>query len=457
MLKIYDSHSMQKKEFKPITEGKVGMYVCGVTVYDLCHFGHGRTFVAFDVIYRYLEFLGYEVKYVRNITDVDDKIIARAKANNETTDALVERMIAEMYQDFDALKIKRPKVEPKATENIQEMFDLIQKLLDNGTAYIAQNGDVMFEVSKFKDYGKLSKQKLEELKSGIRVSKKTETKSDLDFVLWKITNNEPSWQSPWGAGRPGWHIECSAMNHKELGVHFDIHGGGSDLLFPHHENELAQSACAYHTKMVNYWMHTGMLTIADEKMSKSLNNFFTIREILEKHNAEAVRYFFLTAHYRSLLNYSTNNLQNANQALTRLYTALKDCDLTAQATGENFRNDFINAMNDDFNTPQALAVLFDLAREINKQKTANQAQANGLAVMLKTLANCLGILEEKPENFLQAGISDTEIQEIENLIQKRKLAKQTKNWTEADAIRDQLTQMGIILEDKGESTSWRKI
>ena len=458
MLKIYNTLKREKEEFKPINPNQVGMYVCGVTVYDLCHFGHGRTFVSFDVIARYLRYLGYNLRYVRNITDVDDKIIKRALENNETCDQLVDRMIAEMHKDFDDLNILRPDVEPRATKHIPEIVAMVEKLIANGHAYVAADGDVMFDVESFKKYGALSRQNLEQLQAGARVEIKSVKKNPMDFVLWKMSKEgEPSWQSPWGNGRPGWHIECSAMNSKELGEHFDIHGGGSDLMFPHHENEIAQSCCAHGGDYVNYWLHTGMLTIDDEKMSKSLGNFFTIRTMLEKYESETLRYFFLTAHYRSLLNYSLDNLDLARSALERLYTSLRGCDLSVEvAGGEQYVEAFKAAMDDDFNTPGALAVLFEIAREVNKLKTEDMAKANGLAVRLKELAGVLGLLYQDPEAFLQGDANNDEVAEIEALIKQRNEAKAAKNWAVADQVRDKLKAMNIVLEDTPNGTTWRK-
>ena len=458
MLKIYNTLKREKEEFKPINPNQVGMYVCGVTVYDLCHFGHGRTFVSFDVIARYLRYSGYNLRYVRNITDVDDKIIKRAIENNETCDQLVDRMIAEMHKDFDALNILRPDVEPRATHHIPEIIAMVEKLIANGHAYVAADGDVMFDVESFPKYGALSRQNLDQLQAGARVEIKSVKKNPMDFVLWKMSKeNEPSWESPWGNGRPGWHIECSAMNSKELGEHFDIHGGGSDLMFPHHENEIAQSCCANHGNYVNYWLHTGMLTIDKEKMSKSLGNFFSIRYMLDLYDAESLRYFFLTAHYRSLLDYSIDNLNLARSALERLYTALRGCDLTVPAKGgEQYVEAFKTAMDDDFNTPGALAVLFEIAREINKFKTEDTEKANGLAVRLKELASVLGLLEQDPETFLKGDANDDEAAEIEALIKQRNEAKAAKNWAVADEVRDKLKAMNIVLEDTPNGTTWRK-
>ena len=458
MLKIYNTLKREKEEFKPINPNQVGMYVCGVTVYDLCHFGHGRTFVSFDVIARYLRYSGYNLRYVRNITDVDDKIIKRAIENNETCDQLVDRMIAEMQKDFDALNILRPDVEPRATHHIPEIIAMVEKLIANCHAYVAADGDVMFDVESFPKYGALSRQNLDQLQAGARVEIKSVKKNPMDFVLWKMSKeNEPSWESPWGNGRPGWHIECSAMNSKELGEHFDIHGGGSDLMFPHHENEIAQSCCAHHGDYVNYWLHTGMLTIDKEKMSKSLGNFFSIRYMLDLYDAESLRYFFLTAHYRSLLDYSIDNLNLARSALERLYTALRGCDLSVNATsGEQYVEAFKTAMDDDFNTPGALAVLFEMAREINRLKTEDAEKANGLAVRLKELAGVLGLLEQDPEVFLQGDANNDEVAEIEALIKQRNEAKAAKNWAVADEVRNKLKAMNIVLEDTPNGTTWRK-
>ncbi|MDG6234372.1 cysteine--tRNA ligase [Glaesserella parasuis] len=458
MLKIYNTLKREKEEFKPIHPDHVGMYVCGVTVYDLCHFGHGRTFVSFDVIARYLRYLGYNLRYVRNITDVDDKIIKRSLENNETCDQLVDRMIIEMHKDFDALNILRPDVEPRATQHIPEIIAIVEKLLAKGHAYVAEDGDVMFNVESFQKYGALSRQNLEQLQSGARVEIKSVKRNPMDFVLWKMSKeNEPSWDSPWGKGRPGWHIECSAMNSKELGNHFDIHGGGSDLMFPHHENEIAQSCCAHGDDYVNYWLHTGMLTINEEKMSKSLNNFFTIRDILNKYDCESVRYFFLTAQYRSLLDYSEENIGLARKALERLYTALRGCDWNVELVeNDQYVTAFKESMDDDFNTPGALAVLFELAREINKLKAENQVEANKLAARLKQLAGVLGLLEQDPETFLQGDANNDEVAEIEALIKQRNEARASKNWAVADEARNKLTAMGIVLEDGANGTTWRR-
>ncbi|AGN87530.1 MULTISPECIES: cysteine--tRNA ligase [Enterobacteriaceae] len=465
MLKIFNTLTRQKEEFKPIHAGEVGMYVCGITVYDLCHIGHGRTFVAFDVVSRYLRFLGYKLKYVRNITDIDDKIIKRANENGESFVALVDRMIVEMHKDFDALNILRPDSEPRATHHIAEIIEITQRLLDREHAYVAENGDVMFSVPTDPTYGQLSRQDLDQLQAGARVEVAEVKRNPMDFVLWKMSKpGEPSWPSPWGEGRPGWHIECSAMNCKQLGSHFDIHGGGSDLMFPHHENEIAQSTCAHDGEYVNYWMHSGMVMVDREKMSKSLGNFFTVRDVLKYYDAETVRYFLMSGHYRSQLNYSEENLKQARSALERLYNALRGTDSNNAEhryfeNGELFQKRFCDAMDDDFNTPEAYSVLFDLAREVNTLKHDGDALgANAAAKKLRELAGVLGLLEQDPDLFLQSGAQadDSEVAEIEKLIQQRLDARKAKDWAAADAARDRLNEMGIVLEDGPQGTTWRR-
>lgn len=460
MLKIFNTLTRQKEEFKPIHAGKVGMYVCGITVYDLCHIGHGRTFVAFDVVARYLRFRGYELNYVRNITDIDDKIIKRAQENGEDFVALVDRMVVEMHKDFDALNILRPDSEPRATNHIPEIIEIVEQLLQRGHAYIGDNGDVLFSVVSDPQYGQLSRQDLEKLQAGARVDVVEAKRNPMDFVLWKMSKpGEPSWPSPWGGGRPGWHIECSAMNCKELGNHFDLHGGGSDLIFPHHENELAQSSCAHDGDYVNTWMHSGMVMVDREKMSKSLGNFFTVRDVLKFYDAETIRYFLMSGHYRSQLNYCEDNLKQARASLERLYTALRGTDKQAPAAGgEAFAARFCEAMDDDFNTPEAYSVLFDMAREVNRLKTEDLAAANGLASALRQLAGVIGLLEQDPEEYLQgnAQADDGEVAEIEALIKQRNDARASKNWALADSARDRLNEMGIVLEDGAGGTSWRR-
>ena len=457
MLKIYNTLTRQKEEFKPIHPGKVGMYVCGVTIYDHCHIGHGRTFVAFDVVARYLRYSGYELNYVRNVTDVDDKIIKRAAETRVTCDDLTERLIGDMHADFDALGMVRPDVEPRATQHIHEIIDLVETLIAKDHAYVADNGDVMFIVESFADYGKLSGQDLEQLQAGARVDVVDAKRNPLDFVLWKMSKpGEPTWDSPWGPGRPGWHIECSAMNSKHLGNHFDIHGGGSDLQFPHHENEIAQSCCAHGGDYVNTWMHSGMVMVDKEKMSKSLGNFFTIRDVLAHYDAESVRYFLMSGHYRSQLNYSEDNLKQARAALERMYTALRDLPVVPAAGGEEQVARFKEAMDDDFNTPEAYSALFDLVREINRQKAEDLNVAAGLGARLRELGAVLGILQQDPDAFLKGNEADDEVAEIEQLIAQRNQARADKNWAAADAARNRLTEMGIVLEDSAGKTSWRR-
>ncbi|KGA33298.1 cysteine--tRNA ligase [Pectobacterium brasiliense] len=460
MLKIFNTLSRQKEEFKPIHAGQVGMYVCGITVYDLCHIGHGRTFVAFDVVARYLRYLGYSLKYVRNVTDIDDKIIKRAIENGETSDQLTTRMIAEMHADFDALNILRPDAEPRATHHIADIIEMVETLIARRHAYVASNGDVMFSVDTAPGYGVLSRQDLDQLQAGARVEITEVKRNPMDFVLWKMSKpGEPHWSSPWGEGRPGWHIECSAMNCKQLGTHFDIHGGGSDLMFPHHENEIAQSSCAHDGSYVNYWMHSGMVMVDREKMSKSLNNFFTVRDVLAYYDPETVRYFLMSGHYRSQLNYSEDNLKQARAALDRLYTALRGTDASVAAHGgDEFEARFREAMDDDFNTPEAYSVLFDMAREVNRLKTEDVQAANQLASTLRKLSGVLGLLEQDPEQFLQNGaqVDDDEVKEIEALIQQRKDARAAKDWALADQARDRLNEMGIVLEDGPQGTIWRR-
>jgi cysteinyl-tRNA synthetase len=458
MLKIYNSSTQQKETFKPIHPGKVNLYVCGVTVYDYCHIGHARTYTAFDVIVRYLQSQGYDVTHVRNITDIEDKIIKRANENNEDYQALVNRFIEAMYDDFSALGILPPDHDPRATEYIPQMISLVEKLIKNGYAYVAENGDVYYEVRRFKNYGELAHRNIDQLESGARVEVSDVKRDPLDFVLWKLAKpNEPSWDSPWGAGRPGWHLECSVMSMSLLGEHFDIHGGGKDLIFPHHENEIAQSEGATHCKFVNTWMHAGYLQINKEKMSKSLGNFFTIRDVLVNHHPEALRFFFITSHYRSPLSYSEDNLTQARSSLDRFYTALRDLPLADPIADSESEKKFIDAMNDDFNTPIAMAVLFDIAHEIQRLRENNLELAAQYGALLKKLGNILGILQNDPNTFLQSGSAELDIEKIENLISARNAARANKNWAEADRIRSELTDMSVVLEDSGEKTTWRLI
>ncbi|MBU0900335.1 MULTISPECIES: cysteine--tRNA ligase [Pseudomonas] len=457
MLSIYNTLTKSKDVFKPLVGNQVRMYVCGMTVYDFCHIGHARVMVAFDVVTRWLRHRGYEVTYVRNITDIDDKIIKRANENGEPFEALVERMIAAMHEDEARLNVLRPDQEPRATDHIAGMHQMIQTLIDKDFAYAPGNGDVYYRVGKFVGYGKLSRKKIEDLKIGARIEVDEAKQDPLDFVLWKgVKPGEPSWQSPWGAGRPGWHIECSVMSTCCLGDTFDIHGGGPDLVFPHHENEIAQSEAATGKLYANAWMHAGAVRVDGEKMSKSLGNFFTIREVLEKYQPEVVRYLLVSSHYRSPINYSEDSLKEAKGALERFYNALKGLPKVAAAGGEAFVERFAAAMDDDFNSPEACAVLFELAREINRLRESNVQAAAGLAARLQELAGVLGVLQLEPEAFLQAGAAGkVDAAEVEALIAARLQARAEKNWAESDRIRDQITAMGVVLEDGKGGTTWR--
>lgn len=460
MLKIYNTLTRKKEVFTPRIEGKVGMYVCGMTVYDYCHVGHARVMVVFDTVARYLRYSGYDLTYVRNVTDIDDKIIQRANENGEDISQLTERFIDAMHEDERALSVLPPDHEPKATQSIPDIISMIEVLIKNGLAYVGNNGDVFYAVTKFDNYGKLSGKNLDDLQAGERVDVDLAKHNPLDFVLWKMAKaNEPAWESPWGLGRPGWHIECSAMSTCCLGNHFDIHGGGMDLQFPHHENEIAQSEGATGETFVNVWMHNGFVRINEEKMSKSLGNFFTVREVLKQYKPEIIRFFILSSHYRSPLNYSDEQLNEAGTALTRLYTALRDCDIHVQPLDAEYKARFDQAMEDDFNTPVALAVLFDLARELNKSKDSTEKAAL-LANTLKQLAGLLGILQEDPESFLKSGAVNGDSESdaaIDQLVQDRLDAKQSKNWALADSIRDNLKAKGVIVEDSPNGTSsWRR-
>jgi cysteinyl-tRNA synthetase len=455
MLKLYNSLAREKQEFVPIVPGRVRMYVCGMTVYDYCHLGHARVLVVFDMITRWLRASGLDVTYVRNITDIDDKIIKRAAENGEPFTTLTQRFIDAMDADAAALGVQKPDHEPRATQFVAQMLHMIQTLVDKGLAYVAGNGDVCYAVRGFPGYGKLSGKSLDDLRAGERVDVAEGKNDPLDFVLWKSAKpGEPAWESPWGPGRPGWHIECSAMGDELLGAHFDIHGGGQDLQFPHHENEIAQSEGAHGHQHVNYWLHNGFVRVDDEKMSKSLGNFFTIREVLGKYDAEVLRFFILRAHYRSPLNYSDQHLDDAKGALTRLYTALRNVPPASVAIDWSppAAAAFKAAMDDDFGTPEAMAVLFELANEANRTQDANSAG------LLKTLGGVLGLLQRDPMAFLQAG-SEAEglsAEAIEGLIQERLAARKARDFKRADAIRDQLKAAGIVLEDSPQGTIWRR-
>lgn len=467
MLQIFNTLTRQKEPFTPIVPGKVKLYVCGMTVYDFCHIGHARVMVVFDMVQRWLRASGFEVTYVRNITDIDDKIIKRAVENKETIKELTQRFIDAMREDADALCIEKPTYEPRATDYVPQMQDIITRLIDNNYAYQATDGDVNYAVRNFKNYGRLSGKTLDDLRAGERVAVASSKQDPLDFVLWKSAKAEEpedtKWQSPWGVGRPGWHIECSAMSCQLLGHHFDIHGGGADLQFPHHENEIAQSEGAFPDEngktFVNTWMHNGFVRVNEEKMSKSVGNFFTIREVLKVFDPEVVRFFILKAHYRSPLNYSDAHLEEAKQGLTRLYNALSSVEnIPSYSKQSEWRTRFVKVMGDDFNTPEAIAILFELANEINKAEGDTQRD---LARELKQLAKLLGLLERTPQDFLQgSGGRDAEATDaiaIEAAIQVRALAKQAKEFAKADQIRQDLLAQGIVLEDKPDGvTLWRR-
>jgi cysteinyl-tRNA synthetase len=479
MLKIYNTLARDKQDFRPIEPNKVRMYVCGMTVYDYCHLGHARVMVVFDMVQRWFKASGYDVTYVRNITDIDDKIIKRAAENGESIHTLTQRFIAAMHEDADALGVQRPDHEPRATQFVPQMLSMIEQLEKNGLAYQAADGDVNYAVRKFDGYGKLSGKSLEDLRAGERVNVAESKNDPLDFVLWKHAKDseadEVKWDSKWGQGRPGWHIECSAMGSELLGKQFDIHGGGADLQFPHHENEIAQSEGAHGCQYVNYWMHNGFIRVDNEKMSKSLGNFFTIREVLKKYDAEVVRFFILRAHYRSPLNYSDAHLDDAKGALTRLYTALKSAPPSSillpgeegsqhpSPPGRGARGEgtpdwnephaqrFRAAMDDDFGTSEAIAVLFDLANEVNKTRSPE------LATQLQALGGVLGLLQREPQEFLQAGSSDgLDDAAIQAQIEARAAAKKARDFAEADRIRKTLLEAGIVLEDGQQGTTWRR-
>ncbi len=469
MLKIYNTIARQKQEFVPVVPNKVNIYVCGVTVYDYCHIGHARTYLFFDAVIRYLIFLGYEVNFVRNITDVDDKILNKAKQNNESLDVITKKFIQAMHDDFAALNLLKPNIEPKATEFVGEMINLIGTLLSNKYAYLGDNGDVFYSVSQFKKYGLLSKRDFNNMQHTDRVEEQVQNakQNTQDFVLWKLVDaTDVGWDSPWGYGRPGWHIECSAMSLKLLGNTLDIHGGGFDLIFPHHENEIAQAEAATHETFVNYWMHVGFLQINQEKMSKSLGNFTLIKDILIEVQPEVVRYFMLSSHYRSQVEFSYDKLHIAKHSLERLYLSLRDVpdvvdvinqDNVNDNATKQYRERFLEAMNDDFNTPAALSILFELSKELNIVKEKSLTMAAPIAALLKKLAQSIGLLNVDCEEFLHSHTKNNHLsdQQIQNLIMQRNQARKEKNWQAADLIRDQLAELGIVLEDKGDETVWR--
>ncbi|HLD16473.1 MAG TPA: cysteine--tRNA ligase [Coxiellaceae bacterium] len=457
MLTFYNSLTQQKEVFHPKPSGVIDLYVCGMTVYDYCHIGHGRIFVVYDALARYFRAKKFRVNYVRNITDIDDKIIKRANENKESYSILTERFIHAMHEDEKRLGCESPTQEPKATEFIEPMIEMIQALLQKGFAYIGKTGDIYYDVRKFRAYGKLSHRDIDELRSGARVEVNLDKHDPLDFVLWKLSEaNEPSWSSPWGQGRPGWHIECSAMSSTLLKPPFDFHGGGVDLKFPHHENEIAQTEAVCECEVTRGWMHVGHVQVNAEKMSKSLGNFLTIREACDAHHPEAVRYFMLSAHYRSPLTYSEENLRLAEQALARLYTAIRGLVLQEESSDTYYDLAFDKALSDDFNTPEALAVLFQLAKAINVVKEQNEPKkAASLAVKLIRLGQMLGLLVSSPEEFLQG--DQKNVQAIEALIQAREQARQTKDWKKADEIRAALTQWGVVVEDGPKGSTWRML
>ena len=456
---IYNTYTQQKEEFKPIDDGKVRIYVCGLTTYDYCHLGHARMLVAFDVIVRYLRARGFKVTYVRNITDIDDKILARAAENNELFSELTDRFIKAMHEDEQALGIFPPDQEPRATGHIDQIISMIETLIEKEFAYQAANGDVYFSVVRFPGYGKLSKKNTDDLIDGARIEIGELKKDPRDFVLWKPSkDNEIGWDSPWGYGRPGWHIECSAMSTCALGDNFDIHGGGTDLMFPHHENEIAQSEAATGTRFANFWIHNGPLRIDNEKMSKSLGNFFTVREVLKYYDAEVIRHLLVASHYRSPINYSEQSLQQSASALERFYISLEDLDISGAKylTNSRFEKAFYQAMDDDFNTPEAFSVMFEMVKEINKHKTKDRAYANQLGALLIRLGGILGFLQNEPSEFLRSGVSiGVDFQEIERMIAAREQARADKDWKRADEIRDQLATMKVVVEDGDEGSSWR--
>lgn len=462
-VKIYNTLSQRKETLAPLEQGKLRIYVCGLTVYDFCHLGHARMLVAFDVVVRYLRSRGFAVTYVRNITDIDDKILKRARENGELFTALTERFIAAMHEDEQALGILPPDQEPRATGHIDHIIRLIRTLVDKECAYRAANGDVYFSVSSFPDYGKLSKKNPEELLAGAseRVELGELKRDPRDFALWKAYSEEAGeagWDSPWGYGRPGWHIECSAMSINALGETFDIHGGGSDLQFPHHENEIAQSECATGKTFARLWMHNGPLRVDDEKMSKSLGNFFTIREVLAKHDAEVVRFLLIASHYRSPINYSEQSLQQARGSLERFYAALKDlpAEQAKSLANSRFEKAFNSAMDDDFNTPEAISVLFELVKEINRLKGVDRQAAAQLGRLLVRLGGILGILQRAPDQFFKHSADQTvDGALIDSLVAERREARAAKDWARADRIRDQLAAMRVVVEDGVDGSSWR--
>ena len=453
-IKFYNSLTNQKEDFVPIREGEVGMYVCGMTVYDNCHLGHARAMMAFDIVARYLRYQGYKVNFIRNITDIDDKIIERAYENKEKIENLTARTINSMQEDFLKLGLERPNKEPRATDHIEGMIKMITDLIDKGNAYHSKSGDVFFSVRTFPEYGKLSNKNIDDLNPGSRIEEDESKEDPLDFVLWKSAKpNEPSWESPWGPGRPGWHIECSVMSLENLGEHFDIHGGGPDLLFPHHENEIAQSECASNCKLANYWMHSGLLKINGEKMSKSLGNFAMLKDLFNSYHPEVIRYYLISSHYRSALNFDNESLGQARSALTRLYQALSLASSKESDIDDDSVKEFVDSMNDDLNTPEALSTLFKLAKLINS--STNVQDRTKYSSTMKELGMVLGLLNDSPDVFFQYGASLSD-KEIEDQIKERNGARKAKDFQKADQIRDDLEAKGILLDDSSDGTTWKK-
>ena len=456
-MKIFDSKSSKKISFNPLKKGKVSLYVCGMTVYDSCHIGHLRTFLSFDFIVKSFRALDYDVHYVRNITDVDDKIIAKAKSEKTSPSVISEKYIQEMHDDFSSMSMLSPDVEPKVTEHMDSIISFIDNLLSKNFAYTTEHGDVFFNVDSFNDYGELSNRRLEDMVSGSRIEIDDTKKNPADFALWKNSSDEVSWNSPWGEGRPGWHIECSAMSRDYLGKNFDIHGGGLDLKFPHHENENAQSKCNHDGLFANFWMHTGSLTIDEEKMSKSLGNFITIKDILKRYHPEVIRFFLFSTHYRNPLNFSFNGLDESKKTLDKFYDALRKVDLT-DTKNVPFDEGVIESLKDDFNSPKLISFLHKILDNLNKSFLKNKKESKSIAKLLISSGSVMGLFQSKPDKYFKYISSEVFIteEEIEDLITERNLARNQKDFEKSDKIRDHLKAKGITLEDVGEKTSWKR-
>ncbi len=457
-MKIFDSKSSKKISFNPLKEGKVSLYVCGMTVYDSCHIGHLRTFLSFDFIVKSFKALNYDVHYVRNITDVDDKIIAKAKSEKTSASAISEKYIQEMHDDFSSMSMVSPDVEPKVTDHMDSIISFIDDLISKNFAYTTKHGDVFFDVESFDDYGELSNRNLEDMVSGSRINIDDTKKNPADFALWKISSDEASWNSPWGKGRPGWHIECSAMSRDYLGKNFDIHGGGLDLKFPHHENENAQSKCNHNGLFANFWLHTGPLTIEEEKMSKSLGNFVTIKDILKKYHPEVIRFFLLSTHYRNPLNFSFNGLNESKKTLDKFYDALRKVDLS-DTKNISLDEGVIESLKDDFNSPKLISFLHKILDKLNKSFLNNKNESKSIANLLISSGSVMGLFQSKPEEYFKFISSEVLIteEEIEDLIIERNLARNQKDFIKSDKIRDDLKAKGINLEDVDEKTIWKRL